>query len=249
MNIVWTENPERLAAEAASLVAKLLKAKPDAAIALPTGSTPLGMYRALIGQKNLGEVSFESARFFNLDEFSGKSLEDRQSYGAFLWKHFFGPIGVQPHQVRLLDGSAPEPQHECASFEAAIAAAGGLDLAILGLGRNGHIAFNEPGSDWSARTRQVTLTAKTREAQKVLYDNPADVPAKGLTMGIPTILGARAILLLVSGSGKSAAVEALLRGVPDPDRSVTAVLQHPGLTVLADVALRPSDKKLAAQSF
>ena len=246
MNFVWTENPDRLADRAAVIVAGLLREKPDAAIALPTGSTPLGMYRALVDLKRSGEFSCEAAHFFNLDEFSGKSIRDPQSYAAFLWTHFFSPLGVDPAQVRLLDGNAADPKEECRAFEEAIDAVGGLDLVILGLGRNGHVAFNEPGSDWKARTRQVPLTAETRDAQRVLYDDPRDVPTSGLTMGIPTILSARSILLLVSGEGKTAAVEALLRGAPDIERSVTAILGHPSLTVLADEALRPSRNVFAA---
>lgn len=246
MNIVWTENPERLASRAAEIVAELLKAKPDAAIALPTGSTPLGMYRALADLKAAGAFPCERAKFFNLDEFSGKSIGDPQSYAAFLWMHFFSPLGITSEQVRLLDGGATNLRQECEAFEAAIDAAGGLDLAILGLGRNGHVAFNEPGCDWQARTRQVRLTAETREAQRVLYDNPLDVPVEGLTMGIPTILSAKTILLLVSGDGKSTALRALMRGSPDPDHSVTAITGHPSLIVLVDEALRPANDAFAA---
>jgi glucosamine-6-phosphate deaminase len=243
MRLVLMSNYQQLSFAAAKIVTELVARKPTATIALPTGSTPLGMYRMLAELKKTDKFSCSKARFFNLDEFCGKSPDDPQSYAAFLWKHFFGPLDVDPSRVRLLRGDAPDPRAECAEFEESIVKAGGLDLAVLGLGRNGHIAFNEPSSDWMAGTRQVKLTQATRQAQSRLFTKAEDIPDKGLTMGIPTILSARAILLLVSGRGKQAAVEALLRGTPDPDRSVTAILGHPELDILVDGAMRTVEDK------
>lgn len=241
MKLEWMDDQQQMNTAAATIVSDLLAKKPDATIALPTGNTPLGLYRTLAALKQAGKFSCPEASFFNLDEFSGKSSDDPQSYGAFLRKHVFEPLAVDEGRIRLLRGDAPDLQAECMAFEAAIEGRGGLDLAILGLGQNGHIAFNEPGSDWGAGTRQVRLASTTRKAQAMIYASDDDVPTYGLTMGIPTIVSARAILLLVSGSGKQAALAALLRGVPDPERSVTALLSHSALTVLADKALRPGD--------
>lgn len=241
MTPIWLENSEALSQYAADHVAALLSAKPDAAIAVPTGATPLGLYRRLIALHDSGAFDGTRAHFFNLDEFVGKSADDPRSYGHFLWQHLFRPMKIRPSQARLLRGDAADTDAECLAFERAIEDVGGLDLAILGLGRNGHIAFNEPGSDWNARTRLVALTEKTRAAQAVLYPDPAEVPAAGLTMGVATIMRAKAILLLVAGDGKDEAVAALLRGIPDQNWPVTALLDHPNVTVLADRQIRRWD--------
>lgn len=238
MTPIWLENSEALSQYAADHVAALLADKPDAVIAVPTGATPLGLYRRLIALHDSGAFDGTRAHFFNLDEFVGKSADDPRSYGHFLWQHLFRPMKIRPSQVRLLRGDAADTDAECLAFERAIKDVGGLDLAILGLGRNGHIAFNEPGSDWNAGTRLVALTEKTRAAQAVLYQDPAEVPAAGLTMGVATIMRAKAILLLVAGDGKDEAVAALLRGIPDQNWPVTALLDHPNVTVLADRQIR-----------
>lgn len=221
---------------AADYVGTLLKNKPTAAIALPTGETPLGLYRSLVTRQDEGALDSRSAHFFNLDEFEGKGLSDQGSYAGFLMRNAFGPLGIHADRLRLLQGDAPDAEAECGAYDAAIAAAGGLDLAVLGLGRNGHVAFNEPGDDWSLGTHRVALTKTTREAQSGLYQSPSDVPEYGLTMGVATVLSARKLLLLVSGQGKEEALRALISGHPDPDRSVTALVNHPDLTVLRDLS-------------
>lgn len=221
---------------AADYIGALLKSKPTAAIALPTGETPLGLYGSLVRRQNEGTLDSRSAYFFNLDEFEGKGLSDHGSYAGFLMRHAFGPLGIPADHLRLLQGDAPDAEAECRAYEAAIAAAGGLDLAVLGLGRNGHVAFNEPGDDWSLGTHRIALTKTTREAQAVLYQSLEGVPEYGLTMGVATVLSARKLLLLVSGQGKEEALRALVSGYPDPDRSVTALVNHPDLTVLRDLS-------------
>ena len=248
MRVSWTKDVSEMAERAARQLAELLARKPAAAIALPTGNTPLGLYRRLAEMHAAGRLSCRQARFFNLDEFVCRSATDPQSYSAYLWKHLLYPLAIQPGQVRLLRGDAADPTVECSSFEQAIAAAGGLDLVILGLGVNGHVAFNEPGSDWDAATREVVLTEATRRAQHGWFAMESDVPRRGLTMGVQTIRAARAILLLASGPGKEAAMAATLRGKPDKDWPVTAILDHPGLTILADDRLNPQSRTGAAQA-
>jgi glucosamine-6-phosphate deaminase len=231
------ENATEMAEVAASHLVKLVAARPTATIALPTGNTPLDLYHRLADLHREGNFSCNRATFVNLDEFVGKSPDDPQSYAAFLQRHVFQPLGVLPGQIRLLRGDAADAQAECRDFEAAIAAAGGIDLAILGLGANGHIAFNEPGSDWDSTTREIVLTPASRRGQLGLYASEAEVPPRGLTIGVKTIRAARAILLLVAGTNKAEALAALLRGKPDPHWPVTALLDHPDLTVLAEKKL------------
>jgi glucosamine-6-phosphate deaminase len=231
------KSAEEMAEAAAQQFLEVLRRKPEAAIALPTGNTPLILYGRLATLRREGRFSCERARFFNLDEFIGKSAEDAQSYAAFLWRHAFHPLDVSPGQVRVLRGDASDPEAECKAFEQAIADAGGLDLAILGLGANGHIAFNEPGSSWNSVTHEITLTPESRRGQLGLYASEAEVPRRAITMGIKTIRGARQILLLVSGWAKTDALAALLRKQPDPQWPVTALLNHPNLTVFAEEKL------------
>ena len=237
MNVIWVNGSAELADKATQILLRLLDDKPEAAIALPTGNTPLGLYHQLRSVRAAGRLHCDEARFFNLDDFVGKAPDDPQSYGAFLWKHVFRPLNISKEQVRLLRGDASDIGVECRSFDQAIAEAGGLDLAILGLGSNGHVAFNEPGSAWDSPTREVSLTEETRRAQQSLYKRVSDVPSRGLTMGLKTIRDARHILLLVSGTAKAGALQRLLAGERNPSWPVTALADHPHLHVVADRVL------------
>jgi glucosamine-6-phosphate deaminase len=239
MQLEWTDSGEALAGRAAAHVAGLLAEAPGAAVALPTGSTPIGLYARLRAMAAGGEVSLGRARYFNLDEYVGVDPADRHSFAAFLRRHFLDAARIPPDHIRLLRGDAPDIDAEAAAHDAAVAVLGGLDLAILGLGGNGHIAFNEPGARWDSGTHVVPLTAATRMANAAYFTDGFKVPSHGLTMGIGMIRAARRVLLMVSGETKAAALAALLAGRPDPDWPVTALCGHPGLTVVADTALRP----------
>lgn len=237
MDVSWVNGSAELADKAAQVLLRLLEDKPDATIALPTGNTPLGLYHHLRALHAAGRLHCTQARFFNLDDFVGKAVDDPQSYGAFLWRHVFRPLDIKSEQVRLLRGDASDTGAECRSFDEAIADAGGLDLAILGLGANGHVAFNEPGSARDSPTREVSLTDETRHAQQGLYKRVSDVPLRGLTMGLRTIRDARQILLLVSGAAKADALQRFLARKEDMNWPVTALADHPRLHVIADKSL------------
>jgi glucosamine-6-phosphate deaminase len=232
-NILWCRSGSELAQVAADHVATLLARKPEAVIALPTGQTPLGLYAELVARAAAKRLSAAQARFFNLDDYLGLSMDHPLSYARFLREHFLMPAGVAEEHIRLLRGDAVGIEAECRDYEAAIAAAGGLDLAILGLGTNGHIGFNEPGSDWSAQTHVVSLSEETRATHVAQTQGKFVIPAYGITVGVSTILAAREILLLVAGAGKARALAAFRRGIADPKWPVTALLTHRNLTVLA----------------
>jgi glucosamine-6-phosphate deaminase len=150
--LLWCRRGSEFSLAAADHVAALLERKPEAVIALPTGQTPVGLYAELVARGMAKRLSAAQSRFFNLDDYLGLNVDHPLSYARFLREHFLTPIGVPEEHIRLLQGDAVGIEAECRDYEAAIAAAGGLDLAILGLGSNGHIGFNEPGSDWSAQT-------------------------------------------------------------------------------------------------
>jgi glucosamine-6-phosphate deaminase len=192
----------------------------------------LGLYTQLRQRA----VSLAEVRWFNLDEYIGLAAQDPLSYAHFLRINFFDRMEIPNTNIRLLRGDAPDSQAECRDYDRAIDQAGGLDLAILGLGANGHIAFNEPGSSWNQRTHVVELSELTRTTNSNYQGET--VPARGITMGIGTLRAARAVLLLVWGETKREALQALCNGHPDPRWPVTSLLDHPDLTVIADASLR-----------
>lgn len=236
--ILWCRGGSEFSCAAADHVAALLARKPEAVIALPTGQTPLGLYQELVARAAAKELSAARARFFNLDDYLGLSAAHPLSYARFLREHFLMPAGVPEEHIRLLRGEAVGIEAECRDYEAAIAAAGGLDLAILGLGTNGHIGFNEPGSDWAAQTHVVSLSPETRATHAAQTQGRFAIPEYGITVGISTIVAAREILLLVAGGAKACALAALRRAIPDPKWPVTALLTHRHLTVLAEAELQ-----------
>jgi glucosamine-6-phosphate deaminase len=243
MQIEWTDSAEAFADRAAGHVAAHLAAAPGGAVALPTGSTPIGLYARLRALEAAGEARLSAARYFNLDEYVGVGPADPHSFAAFLRRHFLDPAAIPAGQVRLLRGDAPDIAAEAAAHDAAVAAAGGLDLAILGLGGNGHIAFNEPGARWDASTHVVPLTEATRVANAAYFADGFAVPTHGLTMGIGMLRAARRVLLMVSGLAKADALAALLAGERNPAWPVTALCGHPGLVVIADAALKPDGRR------
>jgi glucosamine-6-phosphate deaminase len=235
--MLWRRSGVEFSRAAADHVAALLARRPDAAIALPTGHTPLGLYAELVTRAAAGRLSADCGRFFNLDDYIGLSADHPLSYARFLRERFLTPAGVPEAHVRLLRGDAADLEAECRDFEAAIAASGGLDLVILGLGSNGHIGFNEPGSDWSAQTHVVSLSPETRATHVAQTQGKFAIPEYGITVGIATIVAAREILLLVAGGAKAGALAAFRRGIPDPKWPVTALLTHRHLTVLSETEL------------
>jgi glucosamine-6-phosphate deaminase len=235
--ILWRRGGREFSEAAADHVAALITRKPDAAVALPTGQTPLGLYVEWVARAAAKRLPVDRAHFFNLDDYISLNDDHPLSYARFLRQRFFTPAGVPKGHVRLLRGDAADLEAECEDYESAIAGCGGLDLAILGLGPNGHIGFNEPGSDWSARTHVVALAPETRAMHAAQTQVKVPIPALGITLGIASILAAREILLLVAGAAKARALAAFRRGVADPMWPVTALLRHPNLTVLAERAL------------
>jgi glucosamine-6-phosphate deaminase len=220
------------ACAAADWLCDHLRDEPRSVLALPTGNTPLGLYAELIERSRTGRVSFDAARVFNLDEYCGLPPSDPHSYAAFLHEHLIAPLGLAADRVRLLRGDAPDLEAECRAYDAALSDCGGIDLCVLGLGVNGHVAFNEPGSAWDLRTHVVHLSSATRAAHERQAQTSWAIPARGVTLGIKTLLESRHILLLIAGSHKKAARAAVHGGVADRNWPVTSLLAHPSLTII-----------------
>lgn len=219
-----------LSQRAADIVVELVKAKPDAVLGLPTGSTPIGFYDALAASG----ISLAGVRTFNLDEYLGLPRTHPESYYSFMKKHLYDRTDLKPENCHIPDGNAPDPEAECRRYDDAIRAAGGLDILLLGVGHNGHIGFNEPGAPWDAGTRIVELAQRTREANARFFSSIDEVPTRAITMGIGTILQARRLLLLASGSGKAEIVKELVEGSPRVEVPASALQTHPDATVLVD---------------
>jgi glucosamine-6-phosphate deaminase len=232
VRVIRVHTPAGLASAAADLIGAELESKPRSVLGLPTGSTPLGLYAELVHRSRAGAVRLAEARIFDLDEYCGLPPDDPSSYAAFIRQHVQLPLALDPGHLRLFRGDASDPDAECVEYESELANLGGIDICVLGLGENGHIAFNEPGSAWDARTRVVELSVSTRARIEADANGPRPVPTHGLTLGIQNVLEARQALLLISGPRKLAAKAALARGIEDPAWPVTSLLRHPNATVI-----------------
>ena len=222
-----------MSAAAAEVVAARLRAKPDAVLLLPTGTTPLGMYRRLAELHAEEGLSFARATFFNLDEYLGLAPDHPASYHVYMEENFYGLVDADPARVHVPDGSAPDPEAECERYEAAIRQAGGVDLAVLGIGRNGHIGFNEPGAPFDSRTRVVRLAESTRRVNAADFEG-SRAPEKAITVGMATIFEAREVLLLASGANKARTVAAALGGEISESVPASMLRRHPNATFLLD---------------
>ena len=224
---------EAMSAAAADIVASKLREKPRAVFMVPTGTTPLGMYRGLVERHEREGLSFARATFFNLDEYLGLPRDHPASYHAYMREKFYGLVDVDPGRVHVPDGAAPDPEAECRRYERAIRAAGGVDLCVLGIGRNGHIGFNEPGASFDSRTRVVRLAESTRRVNATDFEGER-APERAISVGMRTISDSREVLLLASGANKAEAVAAAVGGEVSEDVPASALRLHPNVTLLLD---------------
>jgi len=245
MRLIIQPNYEALSRWAAHYVAATIKkadhtdankAKPFV-LGLPTGSSPLGMYRCLIELYKQGYLSFRRVISFNMDEYVGLPKEHPESYHSFMWSNFFSHVDIPKENIHILNGNAPDLQQECADYEAAMQRVGGVDLFVGGVGPDGHIAFNEPGSSLASRTRIKTLTSDTLIANARFFGNDANkVPKTALTVGVGTLLDAKETLILVSGHNKAHALQQAVEGAVSQQWTVTALQLHPKALIVADEA-------------
>ena len=220
----------------AAAIVDLIRSKPDAVLGLATGSTPLASYRALARRIADEAIDVRGVRGFALDEYVGLPAGHPESYRAVITREVVEPLGLTPELVRVPNGDPATIEHAGADYEAAITASGGVDLQILGIGRTGHIGFNEPGSSLASLTRVKTLTAPTRADNARFFDSPDDVPMHCITQGIGTILRARHLVLLAFGEAKAHAVAAAVEGPVSASQPGSAIQLHPHTTVIVDEA-------------
>ena len=240
MRLIIQPNYENVSKWTANYVAaKINRANPNEekpfVLGLPTGSSPLGMYKELIKLNKSNTVSFKHVITFNMDEYVGLPRDHKESYHSFMWNNFFSHIDINPKNVHILNGNADNVEAECANYEENIKKAGGIDLFLGGIGPDGHIAFNEPCSSLTSRTRQKTLTTDTIIANSRFFDNDVNkVPKTALTVGVGTVMDAKEVLIIVNGHGKARALRHVVEEPINHIWTISALQMHPKGIIVCD---------------
>ncbi len=235
MNIYTVQNYEALCTKSADLISELIQSKPNCNLGLATGSTPLGIYEELVKRYKNGSLDFSKAKSFNLDEYWGLSQEHPCSYSYYMRQNLFDHINMPEPQRNIPSGTASSAQSECFLYDQKISEAGHLDLLILGIGRNGHIGFNEPAQAFNMETHLVELDTVTRQDNARYFKTYEKIPSHAITMGIQSIMNAKQILLIASGSGKTEALSKMRNGQIDPSLPASILQLHENVTVIQDV--------------
>ncbi len=234
MRIIKAKNYEDLSNQAANIIAAQVILKPNSVLGLATGSTPIGAYNGLIERNKNGECDFSAVRTVNLDEYCGLASDNDQSYNYFMHYNLFDHINIDPANVHLPNGLAPDADAECARYEALIESLGGVDLQLLGIGHNGHIGFNEPSDSFPTATNLVGLQQSTIDANKRFFESADDVPRQAYTMGIQTIMRAKRVLLIATGKEKAGIVKQAFSGPVTPQVPASVLQLHSNVILVAD---------------
>ncbi len=236
MEIIIKSTVAEAQQEAARIFRRQIRDKPDSVLGLATGSTPIGVYALLVGMHGRGEIDFARVRTFNLDEYVGLAPGHPGSYRHFMAEHLFGGVNLRPENSHVPDGLAKDVPRHCADYEEAIRRAGGIDLQLLGLSRDGHIGFNEPSSSLASRTRLKTITPQTAADNVGVFGSAEKVPRHVITMGIGTIMESRRVLMMATGAAKAEVVAQMVEGAITADCPATVLQMHPSCTVVLDEA-------------
>lgn len=238
MKIIEVKDYQEMSKKAAEFVCNHIRRNPNINLGLATGGTPVGMYKQLIEDHQKNHTSYKHVTTFNLDEYIGLSECHHNSYRYFMNDHLFNHIDIQMSNTNVPHGNVNDLKKECSDFEHLIKEQGGIDLQILGIGSNGHIGFNEPGTSFKSQTHIVDLTPSTREANARFFGNREEVPAQAITMGLTTIMKSKEILLLISGMNKKEAFFQLLDGEVSENFPASILRKHPYVTIIVDEAAR-----------
>ncbi|MCD6415749.1 MAG: glucosamine-6-phosphate deaminase [Planctomycetes bacterium] len=236
MDVFIVKDYDAISERAAEILSGAITQNPRLVLGLATGSTPEGLYARLIQAHRAQGLDFSQVTTFNLDEYVGLGPEHEQSYRRFMDEKLFGGVNVRPDNTHVPNGLAVPLLQECRDYERMIREAGGIDIQVLGIGRDGHIAFNEPGTSLGSRTHVAGLTRQTIEDNARFFDSPDDVPRFAISMGIGTIMEARKCLMLASGAGKAEAVRACIEGPITSMITASALQMHPDTVAILDEA-------------
>src|SRR3954470_19463671 len=234
MEVIVQARQDDMARAAAEEVASVLNSKPNAVLGMANGSTPLGVYQELVKMHRRGEIDFSHVTTFNLDEYVGLPITHPQSYHHFMHENFFRHVNIPPQNIHIPSGTTTNYRAFCEWYEKRIVECGGIDLQILGIGSDGHIAFNEPGSSLSSRTRLKTLAKQTIDDNARFFERREDVPIYAITMGVGTILEARQLLLVASGKSKARAIAQAVEGPVTSMVTASALQLHRDAIVIVD---------------
>ena len=234
MRLIRAKDYQEASRQVANIISAQVILRPDSVLGLATGSSPIGAYRQLIEWYNKGDVDFSRVRSVNLDEYVGLAPSHEQSYAYFMYHNFFDFINIKPENVHLPDGLDPDAEGQGKKYDALIRSLGGVDLQLLGIGRDGHIGFNEPCGEFVKGTHCVELTQDTREANARFFGSIDLVPKTAYTMGILDIMQARRVVMIASGSSKAAIVRDAFWGPVTPQIPASILQLHPDFTLVAD---------------
>lgn len=247
MKILVVKNKDELSRKSAEAIIDTVKQNPSAVLGLATGGTPLGTYQNLIRDRQENKTTYQRITTFNLDEYVGLDESHPNSYHQYMRTNLFDHLDIPRENTFLPDGTASDLEREANRYDKLIESRGGIHLQILGIGENGHIGFNEPGTPFSSQTHIVELTESTRKANARYFSSLDEVPTHAITMGIASIMKAKKILLLVSGEKKSQALYEVLHGNITEQVPATALRNHPALTIIADEAAFQNMPRQAGQ--
>ena len=235
MDIRIFKNEQEIGVAAGQLFCDFVKEKPECVLGLATGATPVPTYNYMAAQYAEGNVSFKDITTFNLDEYCDLPKEHKNSYYSFMFENLFSKIDVNPENVNFLDGNTTDPEAESARYAAAIASKGGIDVQLLGIGRNGHIAFNEPADEFTGESFKIALTQSTIDANSIYFDD-IPMPRYAMTMGIGSIMKAKKIVLIATGASKAEAVKGMIKGEVTPQLPASILQQHDDVVIFLDEA-------------
>ncbi|MBQ2711805.1 MAG: glucosamine-6-phosphate deaminase [Clostridia bacterium] len=235
MKVIVTKNYEEMSARAFEIMKEVVVSNPKAVLGLATGSTPIGLYDCMAEDHQKNGTSYKDIRTVNLDEYLGIGIESDQSYVYFMRKYLFSRVDIDLANTNLPNGKAEDPEAECARYNALLKTLP-QDIQLLGIGSNGHIGFNEPGTPFDSVTHVVALAESTIRDNARLFEDPNDVPKKALSMGIANILDAKKVLILASGANKAKAVYGMVKAEPDVNCPASALQNHPDVIVIVDEA-------------
>lgn len=234
MKIIVVENYDEMSKKAAEILIKKVQEKPNAVLGLATGSTPVGLYKELIEDHQQNGTSYKDIHTVNLDEYIGLPQEDKNSYFTFMYEHLFKYLEIPKEHTHIPSGDTEDYAKECKRYEEIIESLGQVDLQILGIGSNGHIGFNEPGTPFTGDTHIIDLKESTRQANARFFESIDKVPTQAITMGIGTIMKSKEILLLASGKAKAEAIHGMIHGEMTEELPASILQSHPHVTLIVD---------------
>lgn len=234
MEVIVKSSYQEVSELASKYIIDAIKIKDNSIIGLPTGETPIGMYKAIVDEFNKGNISFKNVTTFNLDEYIGLEKTDKNSYYHFMNEHLFSKVDINRENIYIPNGMTNDIEQECISYEKKLKEANYMDILFVGIGKNGHIGFNEPSDCFEPNTHQVELKASTITANSRFFDNVEDVPRSAITMGIKTIFSAKKIILIASGASKSQAIAKTVSGKITPQVPASILQLHDNVTVIID---------------